>query len=54
MNATNPKYSKYYNMLKHVTEELPAVLAANNLPVVSVYQITKGYKKFDVDNSIYP
>lgn len=36
LNATSPKYSKYYNMLTHVTEELPQVLGQNNLPVVRI------------------
>ncbi|KAF7320269.1 S-formylglutathione hydrolase [Mycena kentingensis (nom. inval.)] len=33
LNATNPKYSKHYNMLTHVTLELPQVIAAAGLPV---------------------
>lgn len=35
LNATNPKYAKYYNMLTHVTEELPEVIEAAGLPIVS-------------------
>ena len=38
-------------MLKHVTEELPAVLAANNLPVVSIHAYNLGLY-FDVDNGV--
>ena len=38
-------------MLKHVTEELPAVLVANNLPVVSVHTYTSKLF-FDVDDGM--
>ena len=34
LNATNPKWAKHYNMLTHVTIELPQVLEAAGLPVV--------------------
>ena len=34
VNATNPKYAKYYNMLTHVTEELPKVIQDAGLPIV--------------------
>ncbi|KAI0347831.1 carbohydrate esterase family 1 protein [Trametopsis cervina] len=33
VNATNPKYSKHYNMLSHVTVELPQVIEAAGLPI---------------------
>ncbi|KII94185.1 carbohydrate esterase family 1 protein [Plicaturopsis crispa FD-325 SS-3] len=33
LNATNPKFSKHYNMATHITSELPAVLAAADLPL---------------------
>ncbi|KAI0936732.1 hypothetical protein AcV5_004798 [Taiwanofungus camphoratus] len=33
LNATNPKYSKHYNMLTHVTIELPEVIQAAGLPI---------------------
>ncbi|TFK77274.1 carbohydrate esterase family 1 protein [Pluteus cervinus] len=33
LDATNPAYSKNYNMLTHVTVELPQVIEANNLPI---------------------
>jgi len=33
LNATNPKYSKHYNMLTHVTLELPQVIETAGLPV---------------------
>ncbi|RDB28865.1 S-formylglutathione hydrolase [Hypsizygus marmoreus] len=33
LNATNPKYSKYYNMLTHITVELPQVIEAAGLPI---------------------
>jgi len=33
LNATNPKYSKHYNMLTHVTIELPQVIEAARLPI---------------------
>ena len=34
VNATNPKWAKHYNMLTHVTIELPQVLEAAGLPLV--------------------
>ncbi|KAH8119939.1 carbohydrate esterase family 1 protein [Phellopilus nigrolimitatus] len=33
VDATAPAFAKHYNMLSHVTKELPAVLAAAGLPV---------------------
>ncbi|KAJ6519642.1 carbohydrate esterase family 1 protein [Mycena sanguinolenta] len=33
LNATNPKFSKHYNMLTHVTLELPQVLGVADLPI---------------------
>ncbi|XP_006454005.1 hypothetical protein AGABI2DRAFT_113763 [Agaricus bisporus var. bisporus H97] len=33
LNATNPEYSKNYNMLTHVTTELPQVMEAAGLPI---------------------
>ncbi|GLB35978.1 hypothetical protein LshimejAT787_0302660 [Lyophyllum shimeji] len=33
LNATNPKYAKHYNMLTHVTLELPQVIEAASLPI---------------------
>ncbi|PSR76697.1 hypothetical protein PHLCEN_2v8294 [Hermanssonia centrifuga] len=33
LNATNPKYAKHYNMLEHVTVELPKVIEAAGLPI---------------------
>ncbi|KAG2159659.1 carbohydrate esterase family 1 protein [Suillus bovinus] len=33
LNATNPKWSKHYNMLSHVTQELPQVLEKAGLPL---------------------
>ncbi|KAJ6574928.1 carbohydrate esterase family 1 protein [Mycena capillaripes] len=33
LNATHPKFSKHYNMLTHVTLELPQVLGAAGLPI---------------------
>ncbi|KAH7930542.1 carbohydrate esterase family 1 protein [Leucogyrophana mollusca] len=33
LNATNPKYSTHYNMLTHVTEELPQVIEAAGIPI---------------------
>jgi phage tail protein X len=37
LNATNPKYAKHYNMYTHVAIELPQVLEANGLPIVSYH-----------------
>jgi hypothetical protein len=34
LNATNPKYSKYYNMATHVTLELPQIIEAAGIPIV--------------------
>lgn len=34
LNATNPQYAKHYNMLTHITLELPQVLEAAGLPIV--------------------
>ncbi|KAK0208190.1 carbohydrate esterase family 1 protein [Desarmillaria ectypa] len=33
INATNPKYSKHYNMYTHVTLELPEIIEAAGLPI---------------------
>ncbi|KAF8213252.1 carbohydrate esterase family 1 protein [Mycena galopus ATCC 62051] len=33
LNATHPKFSKHYNMLTHVTMELPQVLEVADLPI---------------------
>ncbi|KAI0271433.1 carbohydrate esterase family 1 protein [Gloeopeniophorella convolvens] len=33
LNATNPKYSRHYNMRTHITLELPEVLEAAGLPL---------------------
>ncbi|KAG0704365.1 carbohydrate esterase family 1 protein [Suillus ampliporus] len=33
LNATNPKWSKHYNMLTHITQELPQVLEKAGLPL---------------------
>ncbi|KAJ7169701.1 carbohydrate esterase family 1 protein [Mycena filopes] len=33
LNATNPAFAKHYNMLTHVTLELPQVLGAAGLPI---------------------
>ncbi|KAG5647565.1 hypothetical protein DXG03_008918 [Asterophora parasitica] len=33
LDATNPKYAKYYNMLTHITVELPKVIEAAGLPI---------------------
>ncbi|KIJ21927.1 carbohydrate esterase family 1 protein [Paxillus involutus ATCC 200175] len=33
LNATNPKWSKHYNMLNHVTQELPQVIEAAGIPI---------------------
>ncbi|KAG2075099.1 carbohydrate esterase family 1 protein [Suillus decipiens] len=33
LNATNPKWSKHYNMLNHVTQELPQMLEKAGLPL---------------------
>ncbi|KAG6821363.1 hypothetical protein H0H93_014160 [Arthromyces matolae] len=35
LNATNPKYAAHYNMLTHITLELPQVLEAAGIPIVS-------------------
>lgn len=34
LNATNPTYSKHYNMLTHVTVELPQAIEAAGIPIV--------------------
>lgn len=34
VDATNPKYAKHYNMLTHVTVELPKVIQEAGLPIV--------------------
>jgi hypothetical protein len=34
LDATHPKWSMHYNMLTHVTQELPQVLEAAGLPLV--------------------
>ncbi|TFL06382.1 carbohydrate esterase family 1 protein [Pterulicium gracile] len=33
LNATNPKYSVHYNMLTHVTLELPQIIEAAGIPI---------------------
>lgn len=39
LNATNPKYAKHYNMLTHITLELPQVIEASGIPVASFIQV---------------
>ena len=34
LNATNPKWAKHYNMLTHITVELPKVITEAGLPIV--------------------
>lgn len=34
LNATNPSYSKHYQMYTHVTMEIPKVLEEAGLPIV--------------------
>ncbi len=34
LDATHSKYAQHYNMLTHVTLELPAVLEQSGLPIV--------------------
>lgn len=34
LDATNPTYSTHYNMLTHITVELPQVIEAAGLPIV--------------------
>lgn len=36
LNATNPKYAKHYNMLTHITLELPQIIEAAGIPIVNV------------------
>lgn len=33
LNATNDKWSKYYNMEKYITEELPSLIKQAGLPL---------------------
>jgi hypothetical protein len=34
LDSTNPKYSKHYNMLTHITLELPQIIEAAGIPIV--------------------
>ena len=34
VDATNPTYATHYNMLSHVTVELPQVITSAGLPIV--------------------
>jgi S-formylglutathione hydrolase len=34
LNATNPKYSKHFNMYNYVTDELPKIIKSLDLPLV--------------------
>ncbi|KAL1708388.1 carbohydrate esterase family 1 protein [Schizophyllum commune] len=43
VNATNPKYSKHYNMLTHVTLELPQVIEAAGIPIDFKRQSVMGH-----------
>ncbi|THH28295.1 hypothetical protein EUX98_g5892 [Antrodiella citrinella] len=43
LNATNPKWAKHYNMLTHVTVELPQVIEAAGLPVDFTRQSITGH-----------
>lgn len=36
LNATNPKYAKHYNMLTHITLELPQIIEAAGIPIVKL------------------
>lgn len=35
VDATKPEYSKHYNMKTHITSELPQVIEAAGIPIVS-------------------
>lgn len=35
LNATDDKYAKHYNMLEHITTELPKVIEAEGIPIVN-------------------
>ena len=35
LNATNPKYSRHYNMSTHIQLEIPQILETAALPIVS-------------------
>jgi S-formylglutathione hydrolase len=39
LNATNAKYSRHYNMFTHVTMELPQIIEAAGLPIVSNFVV---------------
>jgi len=43
LNATHPKFAKHYNMLTHVTLELPQVLEAAGLPIDLARQSIAGH-----------
>lgn len=36
LNASNPDYSKHYNMYNFVTEELPKAIESLGLPLVNI------------------
>jgi S-formylglutathione hydrolase len=36
LNATTSKFSKHYNMLEHITVELPKAIEAAGLPIVGI------------------
>ncbi|KAJ7487407.1 carbohydrate esterase family 1 protein [Mycena galericulata] len=43
LNATHPKFAKHYNMLTHITLELPQVLEAAGLPIDLARQSIAGH-----------
>ncbi|KIL71758.1 hypothetical protein M378DRAFT_155358 [Amanita muscaria Koide BX008] len=43
LDATNPKYSKHYNMYTHVTTELPQVIEAASIPIDAKKQSIFGH-----------
>ncbi|KAJ7042425.1 carbohydrate esterase family 1 protein [Mycena alexandri] len=47
LNATNPAFSKHYNMLTHVTLELPQVLGAAGLPIDLKRQSVFGHSIYE-------
>lgn len=44
LNATNPKYSKHYNMLTHITTELPKVIEEAEIPIVRCLLLMSQFK----------
>lgn len=52
VNATHPKFAPHYNMYTHVTLELPQVIEAAGIPIVSPHFVILAHTISDLDVTV--